>query len=105
LGLGAAGLAWCLVAHYPTDDTVAVSLTPEFLVGSGPYRLSRNPMYLSEEAVWLGWSIYFGSPLLVGCGLSLAAAMRYAVGREERTLEGRFAESWRSYAETVPRWF
>jgi len=61
-------------------------------------------MYVSEEAVLIGWSLYFGSPGLLGCSVALAAAMRYAVGREEKTLEGRFGESWLEYAAKVPRW-
>jgi len=61
-------------------------------------------MYLCEEAIWLGWSVYFGSPSLVGFGLGLAAAMRYAVSREEKTLASRFGEAWAEYSTRVPRW-
>lgn len=77
---------------------------PESRIARGPYRFSRNPMYVCEQAVLLGWTIYFGSPgLLVGMA-ALGAGMRYAVAREERTLEGRFGDSWRDYASKVPRW-
>jgi protein-S-isoprenylcysteine O-methyltransferase Ste14 len=104
VGSGSAGLIWCMISHYPPGQTVEVSLTPEFLVRSGPYGISRNPMYLCEEAIWLGWSVYFGSPSLVGFGLGLAAAMRYAVSREEKTLASRFGEAWAEYSTRVPRW-
>ena len=104
LGLGAAGLLWCMVAHYRPGATVAVSLVPEDLIGSGPYEFSRNPMYVSEQAMLLGWVLYFGSTRLLGCTVALAGAMRYAVGREERTLGDRFGERWQAYAANVPRW-
>jgi protein-S-isoprenylcysteine O-methyltransferase Ste14 len=104
LGLGAAGLTWCLAAHYAPGETVALSLIPENLISSGPYRFSRNPMYVSEEATLVGWTLYFGSPGLLGCTVALATAMRYAVSREERTLLAWFGESWQEFAATVPRW-
>ena len=104
LGLGAAGLLWCMVSHYRPGETVAVSLVPEDLIASGPYRFSRNPMYVSEQSILLGWVLYFGSPRLFGCAVALAGAMRYAVSREERTLRHRFGERWHAYAAKVPRW-
>lgn len=103
-GLGAAGLGWCLAVHYAPGEKVPVSLVPESLIAKGPYRVSRNPMYVCEQAVLLGWTIYFGSPALVAAMSALGAGMRYAVGREERTLAGRFGDSWREYASKVPRW-
>ena len=105
VGLGSAGLIWCMIAHYPPSQTVEVSLTPEYLVRAGPYQFSRNPMYLCEQSMWLGWSVFFGSPALLGSGLAIAAAMQYAVSREETTLRDRFGQSWVDYANTVPRWF
>jgi protein-S-isoprenylcysteine O-methyltransferase Ste14 len=61
-------------------------------------------MYVSEQALLIGWTVYFGSPGLFGCTAGLAAAMRYAVSREERTLRSRFGKSWQDYAAKVPRW-
>jgi protein-S-isoprenylcysteine O-methyltransferase Ste14 len=104
VGIGASGLAWCVAAHYRPGETVEVSLVPESLIAAGPYRYSRNPMYVSEQTLLIGWVVYFGSPGLLGCTTALAAAMRYAVSREERTLEGRFGDSWHDYAATVRRW-
>ena len=104
VGLGAAGLGWCIVLHYRPGETVAISLTPEFLIDTGPYRFSRNPMYVAEQAMWAGWSLFFGSPRLLGYGLGLAAALSYVVAREERTLQRCFGASWKQYADRVPRW-
>ncbi len=101
---GTAGLLWCMVAHYRPGTTVKVSLTPEFLIGEGPYRFSRNPMYVCEQAIWEGWAMYFGSPALLASGAVLGGAMHYAVGREEKTLRNRFGSSWDEYANRVRRW-
>lgn len=104
LGLGVAGLGWCLASHYEPGEKVAVSLVPESLITKGPYRFSRNPMYVCEQAVLLGWAVYFGSPDVLAGMSGLGGAMRYAVTREERTLEDRFGDAWRDYASRVPRW-
>lgn len=104
LGLGVGGLLWCMRSHYPAGQDVEVSLVPERLVGSGPYSHSRNPMYVSEQSIWLGWTLYYGSPLLATGAAALGTAMRYAVAREERTLESRFGDAWREYAARVRRW-
>lgn len=104
LGFGAAGLGWCLAAHYAPGEKVAVSLVPEELIATGPYSFSRNPMYVCEQAVLLGWTVYFGSPRILTGQALLGGLMRYAVSREELTLESRFGDSWRHYASKVPRW-
>ena len=104
LAFGAGGLGWCLASHYSPGETIPVSLVPENLIRSGPYRFSRNPMYVSEQLLLLGWAVYFGSPALLGGSGVLAGLMRYAVGREERTLRREFGASWEEYANRVPRW-
>ena len=104
VGLGAAGLAWCFLTHYAPGEPVSVSLVPDRLLTAGPYRFSRNPIYLSEQAMWLGWTWFFGSPVVAASALAFGAFMRAAVLREEKTLETRFGDSWRKYAARVPRW-
>lgn len=102
--LGAAGLGWCLAAHVAPGETMPLSLVPETLITRGPYRFSRNPMYVCELSIWTGWTLYYGSPGLLAVVSVLGAGMRYAVSREERTLASRFGDSWREYASKVPRW-
>ena len=106
MGAGTAGLAWSLAQHYhgATDDSYKLTLIPEYLLRSGPYRYSRNPMYLSELLMWLGWTELFGSPTVFGALATLALGMRQAVAREEKTLVSAFGESWETYAREVPRW-
>ena len=106
LGAGTAGFAWSLAQHYQGSESGSyqLSLVPEYLLRSGPYRHSRNPMYVAELVVWLGWTELFGSPALLTASTVLAVGMRQAVAREEKTLLDTFGDSWETYARDVPRW-
>ncbi|MEO8030037.1 MAG: isoprenylcysteine carboxylmethyltransferase family protein [Gemmatimonadota bacterium] len=75
------------------------------LVITGPYRLSRNPMYLGFAFFYLGISLWVNAvwPLLFSP--FVLGAMRWGViSREEAYMERRFGESYRSYRARVRRW-
>jgi protein-S-isoprenylcysteine O-methyltransferase Ste14 len=103
---GAALLAWVSLGHLAhAKDGVEVSVMSRLLVTQGPYAWSRNPMYVAELTLWLGWAVLFGSvPVIVGA-VGLWAAMTFiALPWEERALEARFGESYLGYKRRVPRW-
>ncbi len=103
---GAACLAWVSVAHLSkTREGVEVALSTRYLVLGGPYAWTRNPMYVAEIALWLGWASLFGSlPVLAGA-VALWAVMSFVVlPWEERALAERFGESYLAYKKSVPRW-
>jgi protein-S-isoprenylcysteine O-methyltransferase Ste14 len=103
---GASLVAWALAGHYRSahERSFALSLAPEYLLEVGPYRFSRNPMYLGELAIWTGWSMLLGSRRVAAAAVLAGFGARRAVAREERTLESRFGDAWRRYASRVPRW-
>jgi protein-S-isoprenylcysteine O-methyltransferase Ste14 len=76
------------------------------IVQTGPYRMSRNPIYLAFSLFHLGIAIWVGSWWLVGT-LALAVAIMnwIVVPREERYLESRFGAEYRDYKTSVRRWF
>jgi len=106
----AACLVWIMVLHFaqaPTmPESVELELTPNYLLRRGPYAFSRHPMYLSELALLLGWTIFYGSIVVL---LAFAVASAFFnlvhVPREERALEARFGDAYREYKRIVPRWF
>jgi protein-S-isoprenylcysteine O-methyltransferase Ste14 len=75
------------------------------IVKAGPYRISRNPIYLAFSLLQLGIAIWAGSWWLV---LTLAGAVAIlnavVIPREERYLEAKFGAEYRAYKAAVRRW-
>lgn len=103
--LGLALDLWAVRAFRRARTTVLPWGRASFLVPGGPYRHSRNPMYLGMALVYAGLALGFGSwwafPLLP---LVLLVVSRYVVAREERHLAARFGDEYERYRERVRRW-
>jgi protein-S-isoprenylcysteine O-methyltransferase Ste14 len=106
--LGAALLAWVALASLGElgrlPAKVELNWKPKLLLARGPYAHTRNPMYVGELALWLGWAVWLGSPLIAVAAALLFAAMQRLIRREERDLQTEFGDAYRSYAAAVPRW-
>ena len=79
--------------------------TPSALVTSGPFRWSRNPMYLGMLLLVLGVGILLGraTPFVVPVFLFLVLNFRF-VAREERTMAAHFGDDYLRYRAQVRRW-
>ena len=78
---------------------------PVKLVIKGPYRHSRNPMYLGVLAIIGGEALLFQELPLLYFLLALAVAFHiFIVSYEERALRSKFGEAYSRYCEKVPRW-
>ncbi len=104
LGLGL--YAWCLAFHFISyPASVRVGFSPPLLVVAGPYRFSRNPMYLSALIAWLGWTIFYGSPSILAALVLLWSVFAIRViPSEERQLQQMFGDDYLDYKRSVPRW-
>lgn len=78
---------------------------PTALVTDGPYRVSRNPLYLSLALVLTGAAWFMGSltPFLVVPAF-LAVITALFIRREEAALTVAFGDSYRDYCQRVRRW-
>lgn len=75
------------------------------LVQDGPYRFTRNPIYLSFAIAYVGLAFVFNSlPALVLLIPLIIVLDRTQIIREERYLEGMFGEEYFRYKERVRRW-
>jgi protein-S-isoprenylcysteine O-methyltransferase Ste14 len=104
--LGGGALAgWCLVLFRRSKTTTTPGETSSALVIAGPYRKSRNPMYVSLTLLYLGEMGILGQlwpllPLL----LVLLYLDRIVIPIEEARLAERFGEAYERYAASVRRW-
>ena len=101
-------LAWVALTGFASlaemPAQVALDWQPKLFLARRPYAHTRNPMYVGELSLWLGWAIWLGSPLVALAGCVLFAEMQRTIRREERDLATRFGDAYRAYCAAVPRW-
>ena len=75
------------------------------IVESGPYRFTRNPMYVAMALAYFGLSLLLNSvwPLLL-LPFVLVLVDLSVIRREERYLVAKFGEPYREYCMRVRRW-
>lgn len=75
------------------------------LISTGPFAHVRNPLYLGNIALWLGFTVSAGLLWLAPLVLLMLGVEYHAIVRwEEGLLTTRIGESYRSYLTRVPRW-
>lgn len=75
------------------------------LIDHGPFAKVRNPLYIGNVLLWLGFAVSARLPWLAPIVAVVLALEYHAIVRwEERLLETRMGESYRQYLRRVPRW-
>jgi len=75
------------------------------LLTEGPFRLSRNPMYLGMTIQYVGLALLFNALwAIVLLPLALVVVHFTVIKREERYLEQKFGEEYLRYTARVRRW-
>ena len=76
------------------------------IVQTGPYRFSRNPIYLSFILLVVGLSVWLNNLwLLITLVPTVGFIAKVVIPREERFLVNNFREEYSSYKARVRRWF
>ena len=103
--LGVALAAWSLSLFRRARTTTVPLEAPSTVVTRGPYRLSRNPMYVSLTLIYLGECAIFAQlwPFLMLLP-TLAYVNGVVVPFEEAQLRAAFGDSYCDYCATVRRW-
>lgn len=89
--------------HAETDTTFRKPT--KVIVAEGPFRFSRNPIYLSMALIYLGVVISFNAlwPLIL-FSIVIMVIQRGVIYREEQYLERRFGEDYLRYKSKIRRW-
>jgi len=75
------------------------------LVIWGPYRFTRNPMYVGMATLYVGGTLLLNDPWpLAFLPMVMALVQRYVIVREEAYLERKFGNAYRAYKARVRRW-
>jgi len=99
-------LMWCVREFYVAGKgTLAPWDPPRHLVVSGPYRFSRNPMYVGVALILIGWALAFSARGLWVYALIVIVAFHLRVVLAEEPWQARtFGAEWERYRARVPRW-
>jgi protein-S-isoprenylcysteine O-methyltransferase Ste14 len=96
---------WALIAFRRARTTVLPNRPANSLVTTGPYRYTRNPMYVSFAILYVAAALMMNTlwPFLV-LPLVILTVDRLVIVREERYLSSAFPEEYYGYRRRVRRW-
>jgi len=103
--LALALFAWAIVTMTRAGSNVPTSLPSTTIIDTGPYRFTRNPIYLGMMLGLIGLAVALNSLWLLLTLAPFALVIRYGVvAREEAYLERKFGDVYRHYRARVRRW-
>ena len=92
--------------RFRVSGTSVIPVRPTtVIVMEGPYRFTRNPMYLGMLLLYVGVACWLGFlwPLVLAPVLVWLITVS-VIGREERYLNRKFGDEYRQYQTRVRRW-
>jgi protein-S-isoprenylcysteine O-methyltransferase Ste14 len=76
------------------------------IITNGPYRYSRNPIYLGFAIAGVGIALAFNTCwMLLSVLAFVLIANKLVIEKEETYLEGKFGEAYLNYQRATRRWF
>ena len=105
IGAGAWLTIWAKLLFKQRRATVKPDKSSSILVREGPFRFSRNPMYLGMLLALIGEATLLGSvtPFLAAVAFFFMVNTIY-VAVEEKSLEDEFGKKFEDYTRRVRRW-
>ena len=97
--------AWAIIAMTRAGSSVPTNEPTTAIVEQGPYRFSRNPIYLAMFLLQIGLAVWIDTLWLLAALAIFAIVIRVGVvAREEAYLERKFGDTYRAYRSRVRRW-
>ena len=96
---------WCFGLFRRAGTNVPTSRPATAIVTDGPYRFSRNPIYVALTALSVGIALWVNSWWMLGLLLPTLVIMNIGViDREERYLTAKFGDEYLAFKKRVRRW-
>lgn len=105
IGAGVALALWAAFTFRAAGTSVNPTKPATTVVAHGPFRFTRNPMYVSLAAIYLGGVVMLNSlwPLVL-FPIALWLIRTQIIAREEAYLERKFGATYLDYKKRVRRW-
>ena len=105
IGFGFIMALWSRSLFLKNSTTLQLSEAPTSLVTSGPFRISRNPLYLGMASILLGVAVLMGTLVALAFPVIFVTLIEFfIIPGEERMLENLFGEPYWDYKKSVRRW-
>jgi protein-S-isoprenylcysteine O-methyltransferase Ste14 len=105
LALGAALAVWGRALMERAGTNVNPTLPTTALVTTGPFRFSRNPLYVALTLLYVGLALLTNALWVLVLIVPVLVLMHYGVvRREERYLEAKFGAAYGAYRARVRRY-
>jgi protein-S-isoprenylcysteine O-methyltransferase Ste14 len=104
-GVALALFVWAIATMTRAGSNVPTNRPTTTIVDAGPYRFTRNPIYVGMFVGLIGLAIGFDSLWVLMMLVPFGLVIRYGVvAREEAYLERKFGDAYRGYRARVRRW-
>ena len=95
--------------RYAGGATRTMNVVAPSLCMSGPYSFTRNPLYLGNMIIYLGFVLFSGGPFLIETFIFVLMFFTFQysmiISLEEETLNKKFGKAYTAYRKNVPRLF
>ena len=103
--LGFSCMMWARILFTSQNTTLFVGRPSSQLVCDGPFRFSRNPMYVGVMVFLVGLALWVGTgPFYLAAPVTFLVLNFFHIPREERMLHEMFSERYLAYSKKARRW-
>ncbi len=96
---------WAVATMSAANASIPTNTSTEVIVTGGPYRFSRNPIYVAMVLLQVGVGLWADSVwFLLLAAVSVGLLYVGVIAREEKYLEAKFGSTYTSYKAHVRRW-
>lgn len=102
-GIVLMGVSFVMFQQHKTS--VVPKRTPNSIITSGPYKYSRNPIYVADAIVLIGYVLTLGSVISFVLVPAFAWVIRTRfINGEETGIRAEFGQTYDDYCQQTRRW-